>query len=352
MGASWRTRGPDPVQDQPESRLRSSLAVCSARLDAIIPTPPQSRRPVLLSLAIALFVCVAMAPPLRASAAQDGVIAFQRNDHIFTISPTGADLRSIGPAVSSELEPGNQGAGFSPDGQSIIFAATTRVDTGASGSGIFTIGADGSGLTTILSSAGASSDGPPTFAFNTPSYFPNGQEIVFSAVEGFGSEYRIYTMNLDGSNRQQLTSGHEDFEAHVSPDGGEIAFDRVHDGHSAIYIMSSAGSAPTRLSAPGCDASQGGFSPDGSRLVFVQSCGPGSASLFTMAPDGSHRRRLTRSRPGRFDTNPAFSPDGQSIAFLRRSGHQQPGLYTMNAKGSRIRRIANMAGAPIWQPLP
>jgi Tol biopolymer transport system component len=352
VGASWRTPGPGLVQDQPESMLRSRMAVCSARLGAIIPTPPQSRRPVLLGLALALFVCVATTSPLPASASQDGVIAFQRNDHIFTISPTGADLRSIGPPASSELDPGNQGAGFSPDGQSIIFAAATRVNTGASGSGIFTIGADGSGLTTILSSAGGSSDGPPTFAFNTPSYFPNGQEIVFSAVEGFGSEYRIYTMNLDGSNRRQLTSGHEDYESHVSPDGTQIAFDRVQNGHSTIYIMSSAGSVPTRLSARGCDASQGGFSPDGSELVFVQACGSNSASLFTMAPDGSHRRRLTRSRPGRFDTNPAFSPDGQSIAFLRRSGHRQPRLYTMKANGSRIRRIADGAGAPTWQPVP
>jgi TolB protein len=307
-------------------------------------------------LGTALVLCVALASASPSLAAQNGAIVFQRGvqdgGHFVSVSPTGQGLRSIGPARSSELAPGNQGAAFSPDGQKIIFAATTAVNSGDSGSGIFTMGPDGAGLTTVISSGGPSSTNPGGLVFNSPSYFPNGQEIVFSAVEGFGSEYRINTMSLDGSARRQLTSGHEDLEARVSPDGAEIAFDRLRNRRSAIYMMSSAGSAPWRISAAGCDASLGDFSPDGRELVIVQSCGRNSAALFTMAPDGSHRRRLTRPRPGTFDTSPVFSPDGQSIAFLRSANHGQRQLFTMKANGSGIRRIASRASAPIWQPMP
>jgi len=297
-----------------------------------------------------------MALPSPGLAAQNGVIVFQRGvehgGHFVSVSPTGGGLRSIGPSPASEISPGNQGAGFSPDGQKIIFAATTGTNSGSSGSGIFTMGVDGGAPSTVLSSGGPSSSNPGGLTFNSPSYFPNGQEIVFSAVEGFGSEYRIYAMGLDGSGRRQLTSGYEDYEALVSPSGAEIAFDRIRNRHSSIDIMSSAGSTPRRISARNCDAGLGGFSPDGRRLVFVQSCGRNSAALFTMAPDGSNRRRLTRSRPRTVDTAPVFSPDGRSVAFLRTVNHGQRQLFTINANGSGLRRIAGRADSPIWQPLP
>ena len=307
-------------------------------------------------LAVALALCIAMASASPGLAGQNGVIVFQRGvqngGHFVSVLPSGQGLRFIGPGPANEVSPGNQGAAFSPDGQEIIFAATTAVNSGSPGSGIFTIGVDGGGLSALLSSSGPASINPSTLTFNSPSYFPNGQEIVFAAVEGFGSEYRIYAARLDGSDCRQLTSAHEDLEPHVSPDGSEIAFDRIANRHSAIYIMSSSGSTPQRISARGCDAGFGGFSPDGGQIVLAQGCGGKREGLFTMAPDGSHIRRLTRHRPGTSDTDPVFSPDGQSIAFLRISRHGQRRLFTIRANGSRLRRIVGNADPPIWQPLP
>lgn len=307
-------------------------------------------------LGAALVLCIAMASVSPALGAQNGVIVFQRGvqhgGHFVSVSPSGQGLRSIGPAPASEISPGNQGAAFSPDGRQIIFAAATAVNSGSSGSGIFTIGVDGGGLSALLSSSGPASINPSTLTFNSPSYFPNGQEIVFAAVEGFGSEYRIYAARLDGADRRQLTSAHEDLEPHVSPNGGEIAFDRIANRHSAIYIMASSGSPPQRISARGCDAGFGGFSPDGGQIVLAQGCRGKREGLFTMTSDGSHIRRLTRPGPGTSDTDPVFSPDGQSIAFLRISKHGQRRLFTIRANGSRLRRVISNANAPIWQPLP
>ena len=304
----------------------------------------------------ALTLCIAMALPSPVLAAQNGAIVFQRGveqgGHFVSVSPTGQGLRSIGPAPTTGLSPGNQGAAFSPDGQRIIFAATTGANSGSSGSGLFTIGVDGSGLSSVISSAGPSLSNPGGLTFNTPTFFPSGQEMAFAAVEGYGSEYRIYATRTDGSNLRQLTSDHEDLAPYVSPDGAEIAFDRIGNRRSAIYVVSSSGSAPQRISTRGCDASVGGFSPDGGRIVLAQGCRGKSEGLFTMAPDGSHIRRLTRPRPGTFDANPVFSPDGQSVAFLKISKRGRRQLFTVRADGSGLRRIVGNANAPIWQPLP
>ena len=296
-----------------------------------------------------------MVSPPAGLAAQNGVIVFQRgrnqNSHFVSVSPSGQGLRYIGPGPASELAPGDQGDAFSPDGQQIIFAASTAVNSGSEGSGIFTISVGGGAPRAILTSPGPPSSDSGEF-FNSPAYFPSGQEIVFAAVVGYGSEYRIYAARADGSDRRQLTSGYDDLEPHVSPDGSLIAFDRITNHHSAIYTMASAGSPPRRISARGCDASFTGFSPAGGRIVLAQVCRGKSEGIFTVAPDGSRARRLTRPRHGATDASPVFSPDGQSVAFLRVSRPEQRRLFTIGAGGSGLRRIADNASAPIWQPLP
>jgi Tol biopolymer transport system component len=58
-------------------------------------------------------------------------------------------------------------------------------------------------------------------------------------------------------------------------------------------------------------------------------------SLHTMRPDGSHKRRLTRS--GR---EPAFSANGKKIAFERRGD-----IWVMRANGSHKKRLTHSAAS-------
>ena len=68
------------------------------------------------------------------------------------------------------------------------------------------------------------------------------------------------------------------------------------------------------------------WSPNGRLIAFSSNrIDPSSAitDVWTMRPDGSHKRNLTRS-PAVFDVSPDFSPGGGSIAYAsRRSGHTQ-----------------------------
>ena len=85
------------------------------------------------------------------------------------------------------------------------------------------------------------------------------------------------------------------------------------------------------------------------RIAFTSTAG-GNREIYTVEPDGSRLRRLTRNV--RDDYAPAFSPDGRSIAFVR--GAERPELFLMRADGGGVRRLvawgAGGGFAPSWSP--
>ena len=73
--------------------------------------------------------------------------------------------------------------------------------------------------------------------------------------------------------------------------------------------------------------------------VAPQSC----QDIFSIQPNGSDRRRLTRGCPWEY-SDPAYSASGKEIAFVR--GHEPfpreqggVGIYVMNADGSHLRQV-------------
>src|SRR5690348_4031851 len=71
------------------------------------------------------------------------------------------------------------------------------------------------------------------------------------------------------------------------------------------------------------------WSPDGRHIAFEGWTIPNEAdaSIYTMNPDGTHRRRLARGR------GPQWSPDGRRIAYVK------DGIYVMNSNGTRQKRL-------------
>jgi TolB protein len=88
------------------------------------------------------------------------------------------------------------------------------------------------------------------------------------------------------------------------------------------------------------------WSPDGARLVFVDST-DGGPGLYTVRADGSHRAQIVSSgRSGVGDA--AWSPDGRMLAYV--SGRS---LFVVNADGTTPRRVARAAveiDGPQWSP--
>jgi len=68
------------------------------------------------------------------------------------------------------------------------------------------------------------------------SWFPVGKKLIFHS--GKKGEYQIFTIDPDGSNREQITSGtYNNMHGNVSPDGNRIVFDSERSGNREIYVM-------------------------------------------------------------------------------------------------------------------
>jgi TolB protein len=313
--------------------------------------------------ALAALTAIALTSAPAATGATNGRIAFQAFDgrfpQVFTIEPDGSGLRQIThvPAKDPDFDPGGENPTWSPDGRTIAFDTGNR-----KGVNLWTIRPDGSGLAEMPLGVGR---------FNgNPAYSPDGSRVAFDWDRGFPSrQHGIYVANSDGSGARRLTTAPRTIEAHDteaqwSPDGTRIAFTRVKRiGRAAVFVIGVDGSGLERLTPWKLDAASPDWSPDGGTIVFNSHFDPGpgqSANLYSMRPDGSRRRPLTRHRRGRAHSfRPSWAPDGSRIVFARvisRRDKSRGDLYTARPDGSGVRRLTRLPERfpmhPDWGPMP
>lgn len=168
----------------------------------------------------------------------------------------------------------NAEAYFSSDGRSIIFqgrGGDVECDQ------IFVMDLNGANRQLVSTGRGRTTCG---------FFFPAGDRILFSSTHHLGAAcppnpdrsrgyvwpvhgYDIFTARPDGSDLRQLTStSGYDAEATISPDGRSIVFTSARDGDLDIYVMNADGSNVRRLTSE--VGYDGGpfFSPNGSKIVY------------------------------------------------------------------------------------
>ncbi len=125
----------------------------------------------------------------------------------------------------------------------------------------------------------------------------------------------VWTASREGGNLRRLTTGGHESKPIFSPDGSLIAFTGSYDGSRSVYVVSANGGEPRRLTFHPSDFGAVGWTPDGKRILFLtrrSAFAGGVTELFTVSVDGGFATPvpLVRASDG------SFSPDGTRIAYV------------------------------------
>jgi len=155
----------------------------------------------------------------------------------------------------------------------------------------------------------------------------------------------LWMMDADGTNEKQVLAMPLVRSSVFSPDGQYIAFiANVPDAQvHTVEIATGVVKQLTNLTGIGLRIS---WSVDGKKLLFAKQ-DAGSGNLFTIAPDGTGLKQLTKCKVFCWDGH--FSPDGTQIAFIY-GGR----VATMAANGGNIQMVTGPKDPqphyPSWSP--
>jgi Tol biopolymer transport system component len=138
---------------------------------------------------------------------------------VFVVKLNGSGLRQITPPgfIPDVTEAGDpQSASWSPSGNEILFVS--RIDP-SHRLAIWVVRPDGSGLhqVPITPACGGAFSDPRSVSCFSPSWSPDGTKIVFTRISANGTQQNIYTVNADGSGLTQVTNSgasHADWGTH------------------------------------------------------------------------------------------------------------------------------------------
>jgi Tol biopolymer transport system component len=184
----------------------------------------------------------------------------------------------------------------------------------------------------------------------TPAWSELKGRIAFVRPTCEDCDAAVWTSRPDGSSARKLrTRLGDQTDPAWSPSGRSLAVVRVGRG---LYTVSTRDGAARPLLAHSV-VEDPVWSPGGGAIVFARRQGVAGWDLYSIRPNGSGLRRLTRSRAQ--ELAPDWSPDGKRIAFQRQEKGGAWSVYVMRADGSNVRRLiagtsAHSIEQPAWSP--
>ena len=245
---------------------------------------------------------------------------------------TRALLAALGLAGLVALVP----ASAATDTAKIMFVGCPESCVSGRDEGVYVMNPDGSELTRLASGTHAS-------------WSPDGTRLAFVRRAGDAGK-DVYLANADGSGEMRLTTGLstplQAVAVQWSPDGKTLALQRWGSKPYALFLVSAAGGPVVKLAD---DALGPTWSPDGSRLAYVQTRESEAHELFVANADGTGKSRIPLPWPVTGVVAAVWSPVGDRIAFVDVRAFR---LYVINADGSGPIRLADrmVEGRPVWAP--
>jgi len=191
--------------------------------------------------------------------------------------------------------------------------------------------------------------------FCAPCWSPDGKWLVFS----IGWVGRMYKVKINGDSLTPLTDSSDSdcFDPDWSKTG-LIAFcsNKNHpQAPHVLWTMQPDGSHKRDINHyRSGEGRMPSWSPEGSRIVFRRWDGDGYSKPVLAIVDSAGTNEVRLTADTAFDTEPAWSPDGQSIAFSTSETNLGTSSYricVLNLEdGTRKYVTEGGAFAPAWSP--
>jgi Tol biopolymer transport system component len=219
---------------------------------------------------------------------------------LYAAEPDGSGVRTLLAGLPAPVT----GASWAPDATAVAVA---------SGGLLQTVGAEGGSTTTLF-------EGPTLV--NAVAWSPAGDWIAY-AVGGEGNtqafqRYKVHLVRPDGTEDHAVADLESDGSRVTwAPDGRWVAFAAYFGGRLDLVAVPVAGGAPRRLTQRPQSASAPDWSPDCTRIAFVDGS-VGGDDLAVLALDGTRVTTLVATRASEPPTNvrtPVWSPTGDHVAM-------------------------------------
>ncbi len=192
-----------------------------------------------------------------------------------------------------------------------------------------------------------------------PSWSPDGSFIAYSHTGPGNAE--IYVMSTGGGNPIRLTNHPADsILPRWSPDGRYLAFVSDRGAGANVYLVPPLGGPERKLAETGLPALErlfhlfrvlgaGPWSPDGQELLYSRLQPNGQTAVWKIRLATEQASQVTFPPAGGADGWASWSPDGAFIVFLRDPG----GLWLQPAGGGQARPLLVdefLNWEPAWTP--
>ena len=184
---------------------------------------------------------------------------------------------------------------------------------------------------------------------SNPVWSPDDSKITYVRNDiGAAGSFDIYTINIDGTNRIQLTNQNDNYSPHYLPDNSAIIYTSLNGTISGVYKMHTDGNNKQLLSPPGRSFSVSSVSPDG-KMIAINSQDWNGTQIFVMKLDGSGLKQLTFTiEKNYFDTgfprggncNPVWSPNSTRLVYESYE-NTTPDIFIINSNGSGNKRLTD-----------
>lgn len=187
---------------------------------------------------------------------------------------------------------------------------------------LYVMNADGTGASII--NTGGTSGGELS---------PDGTKIIYNATGG------TWSANTDGTNKVNIGST---LYMEFSPDGTKVAMvETKANGYPDIFIVNVDGTNKVQLTNNNELEYNISFSPDGTKILYsayLQQVPPNTYGIITInSSNGSGRTVLKYAE--NYPHDPMYVENGTKILFSDYSSYTNPGMFVMNANGTGIQKI-------------